>query len=139
MTFALPHTKPVFKHQPDATLDQADPVQNTWYTIIDEKNCQIIGISVTVLVADETLEVQFIVDGVTIPGAGSPVTAGTTMYVYLLVSTPTQAKILLSSTSAYGSYNAFIIEGRSVKVQIRKTTAAGNGNLQGCVAWNKME
>ena len=125
------------KHQPDGTLDQANPIQNTWYTVLDTKrNVGLYGIGTKVLVADETLEVRITIDGQTLTGSVSATTD--TWYVWHINLT---AGGLQSETTLDKWKNAGLedcLSGRSVKVEVRKTTALGAGNLQARVVWAKI-
>ena len=118
-----------------AVLNQAAPVQNTWYTVLDTTlNCCVISIAALVATADETLEVKATVDGVTIAAVSLAATFNTTYYVKLL-TTETGGYLQLQASDGYAVYRAFLFEGRSVKVEIRKTTATGAGNLKCCVVY----
>lgn len=122
------------KAQAIATLNQAAPVQNTWYTILSEqKNCRLIGFGASVAVADETLEIRLTVDGVVFSTVALACTAGTVYYGYL--SQNNVAQICGLSATEYTSFKTFIIEGRTVKLEIRKTTALGAGTLTAAVCY----
>jgi len=122
------------EQQPDAALTQANPVQNTWYTVLDTTpNARIIGMACAVLTTGETIEVRMTVDGQVKTGSMA-LSADTGYYVYLY--TGSDASKLYFTSSVIEQYGrSFIIEGRSVKVEIRKTTAAGAGNLWACVSY----
>lgn len=128
------------KHQADATLNQAAPVQNTWYTVLNTTaNARIYMIEVGIATTGETLEVKLTIDGqtYTTPGFACPADsyaagawsfggAATNRLVFRLMS---------GSDRCVMPYAP--IEGRSVKVEVRKTTAAGAGNLIGKVIYAK--
>jgi hypothetical protein len=120
-----------FKHQADSILNQAAPVQNTWYTVLDTVvNARLIGLGILIADTGETLEVRLTVDGNIIIGSGAAV-AGTD-YHAMVHTHATGTVLTFSSTDAP---RAFMLEGRSLKVEVRKTTAAGAGNLKACAAY----
>lgn len=122
--FAVP------EHQANATLNQAAPVQNTWYTILaTTTNARILLIGIAVAVANETLECRLTVDGVVYTGIQAAI-AGT---IYGLNFD--RNGNFYTSIVDFASYRAFLIEGRSVTVEVRKTTATGAGALTGQVMW----
>lgn len=116
-----------------ALLSQAAPVQNTWYTILDTAYCaKLFGIAVSVADTGETLEVRMTVDGATV--SGSQAALAGTAYKALPYTTPTGLYLLMSTSSLI---NGNETEGRSVKVEVRKTTAAGTGTITGCVNYGQ--
>ena len=111
--------------QPDAVISQANPVSTTLYTVLDTTvNCRIYSIatSVTWGVTQPTpLEVVLTIDGNTIIYSKSnPVTA--TYYDATTVSEQVEASQFLDTSNAART-RSFLIEGRSVKVQVRVTWA----------------
>ena len=126
----------IFEYQTPATLDQAAPVQNTWYTILDTTNNAIInGISVNVEDTDETIEVQLTIDGETLSGSVAA-THSTSYYVRHSLNGILRIDGLALGTTDYAQYRPYMIEGKSIKVETRKTTANGAGNLTGVVAYS---
>jgi hypothetical protein len=126
-----------WKQQPDADLNQAAPVQNTWYTILNttpKVNLQ--AISFQVLVANEDIEVRVTIDGLAYVAQRAPATFGTRYWVYL-VGAVAVALYLGTDTNTYNAAHLANWEGRSVKVEIRKITANGAGNLQAKVTWQQ--
>lgn len=122
---------PVFEHQPIASLDQAAPVQNTWYTILDTTtNVRIYGINYYVQATGETLELRLTIDGEVYTSTVVAV-ANTPYCVYFDLSAG--GLIFNEVAGLLMQERAFLIEGRSIKVEVRKTTAAGAGNLRGNV------
>jgi len=122
-----------FQHQPDATLVQLAPVQNTWYTILDTtSNCRLYSVSVLVWTTGETLEVKVTIDGQVLTGT---LAALPTTYYY--------CDLLLYMAGLSIDINGLLIgkytplEGRSIKVEVRKTTAAGTGTLEGRAVYAK--
>lgn len=117
----------------EAKIDQAAPVQNTWYTVLDTtKDLVLYDMSERVNVADETLECRVTIDG-TIYTSSTAAVAGT-YYV---------AHFYMRSAGGYLSFGAgennkaFLFQGRSIKVEVRKTTAAGAGNLTFGITYGK--
>ena len=140
MTFELPHTKPVFKHQPDAVLDQAAPVQNTWYTILETTNARINQIAISVAGTGEDLEVQITRDGeLDTCIAAVSVAAGAIHRAYIMTYATGSRTVIGSAATAYLAMLNAPFEARNVKIEVRKITANGAGNLQGSVDWDKQE
>lgn len=147
MTFELPHTKPVFKHQPDATINVTDPVSGQKYEWKDpdenplgtQKNVRILSIAVscTWTVQPTPLEVWVTIDGETKRHYfGDPVSA-TNYYAFLTPGSPATNEGL-TETIGYAVYKAFLIEGRSIKVEA-EITGGTVSNLTARVKWAKME
>lgn len=120
----------VAQQQAWSQLNQAGAVQNTWYTILDTtNNCRVIGITVRIDTTGETLEVQITADGETINGSVAA-NANTNYCVYLNNAANSAEELNLKNDSD-PQYKAFLLEARSVKIEVRKTTANGAGNLRG--------
>lgn len=125
----------VFQQQADAVLDQVAPVQNTYYTILDTtKNVKIDSVWIEIEDTNETLQVKITIDGEIWTSSGLAATHSTSYYVY-----KDQATATLQIDS---NRRAFMYEhegeARSIKVEVRKTTAAGTGNLEGRVVHGKI-
>jgi len=117
---------PVPEHQADATFSQAAPVQNDWYTILDTtRNCEVHGIEIEVDVTDETLECRITIDGETLTG-GLGATAGTP---YFILKTAESASLIWTTTIFAVAQRYLPLKGRSIKIEVRKTTAAGAGTI----------
>jgi hypothetical protein len=125
-----------FEHQADATLSQATPVKDTWYTVLDsKKNCRVYAVTVLVWTTNETLEVRITIDDQVLVGS---VEAAHTTYYYVhhkLYAAAASALAIDGNVFLLGHYAP--IEGREVKVEVRKTTEAGNGNLESRVVYAK--
>ena len=138
MSFELPHTKRVFKHQPDAVLSQTDPVSGTWYTVLDTtKNVRVIlaDARVTWTVQPTPLEIRITIDGEVIPWSqADPESLADYFTVWIKQGYHDQ---LLAIATAPLSV-AFLLEGRSVKVEAR-ITGGTVSNLSARVKWAKME
>jgi len=127
----------VFEHQPDATLSQANPVQNQWYTVLDvKKGVKVYSVVILVWTASETLEVRVTIDGQVLVGS---VEATHTTYYYVhhkLYAAAASALAIDGNIFLLGHYPP--LEGREVKVEVRKTTAAGTGTLDARVVYAKL-
>lgn len=124
-----------FQDQADAMFNQVAE-QNTWYTILDTTlNARIYAIQLKIATADETLEVRITSDGITRSGSAA-CTKDITYYVYLSGGTTNQNELTIG-TSSYGAFRNMPLEARSVKVEVRKTTAAGANTLTGRVVYGK--
>lgn len=128
-----------FVHQPLLILNQANPVQNTWYTIMPTTlNTRVYTIRVQVDTTGEDLEVEIIADGITYSQVASCL--ANTGY-YPCTSTYYSAPSL--AVGVIGAYQdtqtlGFIapLETRSISIRIRKTTNNGNGTLLARVVWD---
>jgi hypothetical protein len=120
-----------FKTQADAIIDQAIPVQNTWYTVAHVYNAKIFGIGVQVDTTTETLAVRITVDGNVLTGVGVSCT-NDTKYRATLQAYPTGTAVVITGTLLT---NSNMLEGRDVLVEVRKTSAGGTGNLKASVSY----
>jgi hypothetical protein len=122
-------------HQAIALLAQAAAVQNTWYTVLDTTlNCRVIGVCVAMSVAIETLQMRITIDGNILSGEQAAAVVGTIYHGILLQTNLAQN---LTMTSTVPLTRSFLLEGRSVKVEVRKTTAVGAGTLTASVVYAK--
>jgi hypothetical protein len=125
-----------FEQQPDATISQENPTKDQWYTVLNtKKNCRILGITVLVWTTNETLEVRVTIDGQVLLGS---VEATHTTYYYVhhkLYAAAASALAIDGNVFQPGHYAT--LEGREVKVEVRKTTEAGNGTLDARVVYAK--
>lgn len=122
------------EYKADVIFSQAAPVQNTWYTLFDtKKNVRLYSVGVNVADTDETLEARLTIDGQTFSGNTTACTANTTYSIYM---NPTfgQFKISANIMAGFSTY----LEGRSIKIEIRKTTAAGAGTITGRVSYGQI-
>lgn len=130
------HIKYAWQHQPDAVLNQAAPVQNTWYTVLAAtEDVRLIFPTFDVLVANETIELEVVVDGNPLTGVQAAVAA--TVYETFLQGGVADA-LGIAAYPFTSLYRAFLLEGQNVRVRIRKTTALGAGNLQCWVKWARL-
>lgn len=131
--FGTDLTRCTFKTMLPAYLAQDTPVQNTWYTVLNTTpNVRIRTLSGALTAgADETVEIRITVDGVTIPAAGETWTAGTFYTIYRQSDlSATNCGVLYKGTGTGNVFYPLLIEGRSVKVEVRKTTANGASTLK---------
>jgi hypothetical protein len=123
----------VSEWQPEVVLSQANPVQNQWYDILGvTQNVRLYALVVYVDTADETLEGRVTIDGQVKTG-GVAATFGTPYYGRVVLY-----DVMLALTAInynFGLYSA--IDARSLKIEMRKTTNNGNGNLHGVVTYGK--
>ena len=151
MTFALPHTKPVFKHQPDATINQDNPDSGTKYEwssdgtqakkLGTQKNVKIISIDVqcTWTVQPTPLEVHVTIDGKNIKhSADSPLSAKWYEAYPQAYNAENNQPLSDVETVQYSLYRPFLYEGRNVKVEA-EVTGGTVSNLSARVKWAKME
>lgn len=133
-------THPVPEQQADATLDQAAPVQSTYYTLLDTtKNARIYSIMVLIQTTNETLQVKITVDGEIWISTATACVAATPNYYYK-TGHVVQGSLVTAGAIPYldGVVGfRYPLEGRSIKVEVQKTTVAGAGNLQGRVVYAK--
>lgn len=113
---------------------QANAVQNTWYPLVSMRNVCLLGWGIGVTTNDETLEARITIDGMTIGAAagGVAVTAGQfskfNSIRYTAIATPT---LLMAATGANIDYlytdsgPVMGIKGKSILIEVRKTTATG--------------
>jgi len=126
---------PVPEHQADATLSQANPISGTKYTVLDTtKNVRILSIAVvcTWTVQPSPLEVHLTMDGeVYVCGKIDPASAAD-LYVY--INPPNAGFILDAVATPHGRTRAFLVECRSLKVEV-EITGGTVSNLTARVKW----
>ena len=129
-------TPQVFQHQADATLSQNNPVSGTKYTVLDTtKNVRITGVSAkcTWTTQPTPLEIHLTIDGQAINfSLNNPVSA-TPYEPYF--SKDTSDGYLTGSDFIYS--RAFLVEGRSVKVEA-EITGGTVSNLTARVKYAKI-
>ena len=127
----------MFKYQTPVVLNQAAPVQDTFYPIggVLEK-ARVYAIGVNIEDANETLEVQITRDGEVIQAVGLAVTHSASYLAYVSVDAITRVDTCkLAAITNDQLRPAFIVEGLEIEVEVRKTTALGAGNLTGIVTY----
>ena len=114
------------EHLPDVNFSQPAPVQNTWYTVLDTTpNYRLYFLSIQVTDTDETLEVRATIDGNVLQKAKAA-TIATIYYVRIHGASPDD--LLIDAVENLFAKSA-PLDVRSVKIEIRKTTAAGAGTI----------
>lgn len=118
-------------------VDQAAPVQNTWYTFLQDRNIVLYALCARIATTGETLELRITIDGEVFISSGVAVNAneftGVQSVRYSLMGEASQYINCDASGGAKDVTNATnqlsYMQGRSVKVECRKTTANGAGTL----------
>lgn len=115
-----------WKHQADAVLNEANPVSGAKYVVLDTtKNVRVKSIvaKITWATTQPTpLQIHVTIDGVPmIYGKVNPVTA--TWYEARLAEEGTALAQYLSALGTYAPFRAFLLEGKSVKVEAEITWA----------------
>jgi hypothetical protein len=135
-TINADHPAHVFAMQAPVYLDQAAPVTNTWYTVIDVYNARLITTAMRVLVANETLELRLTVDGEVVVLTQAAVFG--THYNASYFPYSDNINLYADASSNDPRTRSFLAEGRHIKVEVRKTTATGAGNLQASALYGTM-
>jgi hypothetical protein len=120
-------TQPLAVLQPHSFLDQGTPAQNTWYTALDVAgSLRLLSIKVNVNTTGEDLELKITIDGI----AATLTQSATAFTAYFVSVNGNIANGFNLSTTQNEQVRAFLIDCRSIKIEARKTTASGVGNLQ---------
>jgi len=119
------NTALTFQQQADAAISQANPISDQLYTVLNTTlNARIISLATYITWATTqptNLRIVITIDGNTITyTATTPVSA--TVYYDSLIPTAAAASQSLSTT-AFSPYRAFLLEGRSIKVEVAVTWA----------------
>jgi len=118
------NTALTFNQQGDAALSQTNPVSTTLYTVLDTTaNVRIISIvtNITWATTQPTpLDIVVTIDGLTYTFTKANPVSGTNYFADLV---PNELASAQSLTSDHSGYRAFLVEGRSIKVQARVTWA----------------
>ena len=106
---------------------QANPVQNTWYTMLNEAAyVQLILIGAQVATTGETLELRVTLGGYTETISFAATAAA--IYKTTVSGNPTDG-VILAVESGTQTRNFRHLEGRGLKVELRKTTNNGVGTI----------
>ena len=129
-----------WKFKPLAVLDQAAPVFNQWYTVLDTTSkIRLYSISLKQVndeIADKGIGVQVIIDGVTTSASSTTCGSGVVNYSYL--NNNLDGFAIDTPIKAVGYYVA--LHGKSIKVQVKNTSALGtNQRLYGYVRYAQLE
>lgn len=124
----------------DDRLDQANPVQNTWYLVSDRPNVRVWSIVARVADVGETVELRVEIDGFTLNVPATALAAGTRYAVRrALASYADPLQFWAPAGQPIGSMCMLFGGCRAERIYIRKTTAAGNGNLQCTIKTQELE
>ena len=126
------------EHQADAFFQDSSPVSGTKYEVLAETEfVRVISIAAQVkwTVQPTPLEIYVTVDGQTLTATrNNPVDSS---WYYIFHAANTGGGTLMTNTSlGYAAYKAFLLEGRSVKIEVEIT--GGTVSLLKCVVkWAK--
>ena len=141
MTDSYPTTKKV-----ELSFSQAAAVNGTWYTAFEGTDVEFNCFAVGVTVANETLEIQVTIDGVTLASAaGVACTFAANPYSNLpntiVHTTGTGVFTQGAAAAAVTSTDTGLrwLRGHDVKVEVRKSTAAGASAVTGKGAYFKLK
>jgi len=130
------------KIQTSLIIDQA-LTQNVWYDVFTvnslpspQRNVRVAQIVFDQTVANEDLEVRITDDAGVATSVSQTAVVGTKYWVILGNSTGTAASRYVVS-NAQREFGGFLFESRVVKIEIRKTTAAGANNTRLRLDWAK--
>ena len=116
-------------YQPVAELNQPNPGPTTWYDILPvTRNCRVLSASYSVATTGEDILIKVTIDGEVLEG---PQVAGaaTIYYIYLSHIPGDPDQLEFSSTLSLTLGKSFTIEGKSVHIEMRKTTTNGAGTF----------
>lgn len=124
-------TGEMFQYQTPATLNQATPVQDTWYTLLDVKDARLYAAACNIEDANETVDVELTVDGVPYVVNPEVLVHSTTYLLHVTMDAITRTITLgLDSAANYNRYKTFQVEGHTMLIRLRQTSNAGAcGNL----------
>jgi hypothetical protein len=121
------------EYQTKASLEQAPPVQNTWYTLLDTiTNTELLYIAMTQLndeSAAKSCQVRITVDGQTLTSASVSLNHNTTYYAYIL-----PYGTLTISSNVFLAHYGYPLISKSVKVEVRLADTAGTNQQLNCYA-----
>ena len=131
-----------WKFKPLAALDQAPPVQNTWYTVLDTvpkaRIYSVIGKQVNGEAELKAIDPRVTVDGVTLTQSGSTLANNTIRSFYISPVADSAAAATDGNYNHFGFYIA--THAKSLKVEMRLTSAPGtNQHLYGYVRYAQLE
>jgi len=134
--------RPIWSAQPKAVVSQPNPIQNQWYSVLDATNSKLYTINFRVQGVGETIQVQATIDGHIFADDGLGIAAVAGNWYVTLIAFHTVPGELQYSPSGWPDYFNMALhdslEGKQVKIEIRKITNNGNGTLDGVVCWAKM-
>lgn len=121
-----------------ASLTQANPVQNTWYTVAELRNVKFRNaINYSVATANETLEVKITVGSALLTATSSKAATAGSGYMAQMMPSQAAAGFWLYEESTV--HPQILYETDYLKVEIRKTTATGTGTISAAINYMQME
>jgi hypothetical protein len=131
------YTPPLtYKHQADATLSQANPVSTTLYTVLNttrDVRLRSINANITWAVTQPTpLEIVVTIDGQTITYIGANPVSATEYEAKPNKQNSDTNQYLGVIVNDVQSPGGFLLEGKSVRVQVRVTWAVTQPTLLVC-------
>lgn len=115
----------------DAALSDVAMTQNIWVTVLEEKNVRVRLIAFKQDTAQEDLEVKITTEN-GIETLTQTAVAATPYFIMISYGADNTSNFTITATPAEITRQAFMFECRSLKIEIRKTTAAG-ANKTACV------
>jgi len=122
-----------YQFQTPAELNQASPVQNQWYTVLDTTNALLLQMAVMIYTTSETLEIKITLDGEV--STTSLAATNDTVYGFAYRVHPEVTQPVFQAGLDYTQF--VLIPTRIFKVEVRKTTANGTGRLRSRVVYAK--
>jgi len=142
----------MFEYQTPSVLNQATPAQSSWYALLGTcstagavltsvANAVVYAIGINIEDANEDIEIQAVVDGVTLPAVTFSATHSTNYMAYVNCNAITRIEEITIDTRANVAPDnqGIILEGKEVCIMARKTSAAGTGNLTGIVRYGVLK
>lgn len=125
-------SKLTWKQQFPVETVQANPVIDTWYTLLDtSEDIRLIITSFYVATTGENLQVRLTMNGELFTGNAAACAPDTRFF---MAFSGYNGLPEITGTD-FMPYKPFIVENTGLKVEIRKTTANGTGNLIGLVSY----
>lgn len=127
----------MFEYQAPATLNRAGAmvVQNIWYEVGHLYDALVYSFGINIEDTNETLQGRLTVDGVVITSDSLNATHSTDYYGKIVPNSIDRVDRLIFSTTSCNLMNYSPLQGRDILIEVRKTTAAGAGNLTSCVQY----
>lgn len=114
-----------YQQQPIVAGSIPGPVQNQWYTILDTvTNARINRAAFYVATTGETFEARVTIDGQVRSSSATALTPNSIYGIWPQANPNNNYLVQIITITGGWSW-----EGRSIKIEIRKTTAAGNGTI----------
>ena len=129
---SLDSSKETFQHKGLKSTVKANAQQNTWYSVLDfTLDARVLWLWIQMDTAVEDLELRLTIDGKILVGAQAQAVIGTIYYAY--IGRFSDSLQITANATPLGFYGAW--EGKSIKVEMRKTSAAGAGTLLGGIVY----